>query len=207
MRSFEELRREFDRVDDELIAVLNRRFALSKEMRELKIREGRPSKDKQREEEIISRALAKSDPAERDTVFGIYEKIFGGSRGVVETVARGVAIVDGKVLLCKSIGEAPTYLPGGHIEFGETGREALVREVMEEAGVKAQAGEFLGVVENSFLQKGKRHCEINLVYAMTLEDATAVKSRESWIEFVWISVDELEAARLLPESIRPLVHA
>ena len=45
----------------------------------------------------------------------------------IETIARGVCIVDGKILLCRAKGGKSTYLPGGHIEFGETGREALVR--------------------------------------------------------------------------------
>ena len=51
-----------------------------------------------------------------------------------ETIARGVCIQNGKVLLCRAKGGATTYLPGGHIEFGETGRVALVREMKEETG-------------------------------------------------------------------------
>ena len=82
----------------------------------------------------------------------------------IETVARGVCIHKGKVLLCRSKGGTTSYLPGGHIEFGETGREALVREVKEELGVGSTTGKFLGVVENTFMQKGQKHAEINLVY-------------------------------------------
>ena len=70
----------------------------------------------------------------------------------IEVIARGVCVRDGKILLCRAKGGATTYLPGGHVEFGETGREALVREVKEELGVDAGTGEFLGVVENSFQQ-------------------------------------------------------
>ena len=70
----------------------------------------------------------------------------------IENIARGVCISDGHVLLCRPKGGAYSYLPGGHIEFGETGREALVREIREELGVEASAGRFLGVVENSFMQ-------------------------------------------------------
>ena len=55
----------------------------------------------------------------------------------IETIARGVCVVDGRLLLCKAKGGRTTYLPGGHIEFGETGREALVREMREETGVAA----------------------------------------------------------------------
>ena len=119
----------------------------------------------------------------------------------IETIARGVAIRGGRLLLCRAKGGDTTYLPGGHIEFGETGREALVREMKEETGVDAKAGAFLGVVENSFMQRGKPHAEINLVYALDVGDAE-ISSREDWIEFEWRELSDL--GDLLPEAFRAL---
>ena len=87
----------------------------------------------------------------------------------IEVIARGVCVVEGNILLCRAKGGTTTYLPGGHVEFGETGRQALVREIKEELGLESSTGAFLGVVENSFLQHGKPHAEINLVYQLTLE--------------------------------------
>lgn len=121
----------------------------------------------------------------------------------IETIARGVAIADGKILLCRAKGGSSTYLPGGHIEFGETGREALVREIREEMGVASTTGRFRGVVENSFLQHGKPHAEINLVYALELA-TTDVASAEDWIEFVWCPLADLDGANLLPAEFRVL---
>jgi 8-oxo-dGTP pyrophosphatase MutT (NUDIX family) len=123
----------------------------------------------------------------------------------IETIARGVAVRDGKILLCKAKGGSSTYLPGGHIELGETGREALVREIKEETGLDSTTGRFLGVVENSFVQKGKKHSEINLVYELEVEspDGT-VKAAEDWIEFEWRDLRDLDAANLLPEAFRVL---
>ena len=123
----------------------------------------------------------------------------------IETIARGVAIVDGKLLLCRARGGATSYLPGGHIEFGETGREALVREIREELGVEAKAGEFLGVVENSFMQHGKPHAEINLVYGLSFAaPLPEPKSAEDWISFEWRDLSDLDGAGLLPEAFRRL---
>ena len=121
----------------------------------------------------------------------------------IETIARGVCVKDGKVLLCRAKGGKSTYLPGGHIEFGETGRQALVREVKEELGVTSETGVFLGAVENSFQQHGKRHAEINLVYELKI-DAADIKSQEDWIEFEWCDLGQLDAANLLPEAFRSL---
>jgi len=116
----------------------------------------------------------------------------------IETIARGVAIADGEILLCRAKGGKSTYLPGGHIEFGETGREALVREIREEMGVAASTGNFLGVVENSFRQHGKPHAEINLVYELRFERVPEAVAKEDWIEFVWWPLDRLDEANLLP---------
>ena len=123
----------------------------------------------------------------------------------IETIARGVAVRDGKILLCKAKGGSSTYLPGGHIELGETGREALVREIKEETGLDSTTGRFLGVVENSFVQKGKKHSEINLVYELDVESPDgSVSAAEDWIEFEWRDLRDLDAANLLPEAFRVL---
>ena len=119
----------------------------------------------------------------------------------IETITRGVCVKDGKVLLCRAKGGASTYLPGGHIEFGETGRQALMREVKEELGVESSVGAFLGVVENSFVQHGKPHAEINLVYELQIASEDAA-SQEDWIEFEWRGLGDLEAANLLPAAFR-----
>lgn len=123
----------------------------------------------------------------------------------IETIARGVAVKDGKILLCRAKGGSSTYLPGGHIELGETGREALIREIKEETGLNSTTGRFLGVVENSFVQKGRKHSEINLVYELDVESPDgSVSAAEDWIEFEWRELTDLDAANLLPEAFRAL---
>ena len=204
MSELDELRNEVDAADDAILAALMRRFAITDRIRELKNREGVPRTDKEREREILARVAAAVPPAKRDTVCAIWERLFAGARGEIETIARGVCVKDGKVLLCRGKGAASTYLPGGHIEFGETGAEALVREMKEETGLDSTAGKFLGVVESSFLQHGEKHCEINLVYELSIENSD-VAAQEDWIGFEWCPISNLAAANLLPVDIRRLI--
>ena len=126
----------------------------------------------------------------------------------IETIARGVCIRNGKVLLCYPRDRSYSYLPGGHIEFGETGREALVREMKEETDLDATAGDLLGVVESSFVQKGEKHCEINLIYAMEVKvkgegEQRNVSSCEDWICFDWVDCDKIDSENLLPPEMKP----
>ena len=195
MSKLDELRNEVDAADDAILAALKRRFAITDRIRELKDREGVPRADKEREREILARIAAAVPPAKRDTVCAIWERLFAGARGEIETIARGVCVKDGKVLLCRG---------GGHIEFGETGAEALVREMKEETGLDSTAGKFLGVVESSFLQHGEKHCEINLVYELSIENSD-VAAQEDWIGFEWCPLSNLDAANLLPVDIRRLI--
>ncbi len=121
----------------------------------------------------------------------------------IEVIARGVCIQDGQILLCHAKKSTLTYLPGGHIEFGETGRIALAREMQEEMGVEARVGAFLGCCEHTFIQNGEPHCEINLIYEMTLPTVAPgiVDACESWIGFKWIDYTTLQDANLEPRAL------
>ena len=123
----------------------------------------------------------------------------------IETIARGICVKDGHVLVCRNRKVGNLYFPGGHIEFGETGAEALVREVREEMGVESSAREFLGCCEHRFDQHGKPHAEINLVYALeipSLAPDEAVPSQEDWIAFEWMPVGELAGSAVEPAVLR-----
>lgn len=127
----------------------------------------------------------------------------------IEVIARGVCIKGGKVLLCHSKGAPNTYLPGGHVEFGENARESLRREMKEEMGLSFTVGRFLGAVEHAYRRKGKLQHEINLVFAMTCRDlgvAGVPPSCEDYIEFVWVDRAKLPASNLEPFPLRRLIR-
>ncbi len=125
----------------------------------------------------------------------------------VEVITRGVCVVDGHVLLCHGKRADLTYLPGGHIEFRETARQALVREMREELGREATAGRFLGCCEHAFMQKGEPHAEINLVFEMQipgLAPGEPVVAAESWIFFRWQPLGKLAEVTLEPAPLQTL---
>lgn len=119
----------------------------------------------------------------------------------LEVLARGVCIKEGKILVCQTKGDKNTYLPGGHVEFEETVKEALRREIDEELGVDSTVGRFLGAVEHTFDQKGEVHCEINLLFELSceaLDISRSPESQEEYIEFHWVVIEDLATFKLEP---------
>jgi len=133
-----------------------------------------------------------------------------GEKHRIEVIARGVCVMDGQILLCHGKASGLTYLPGGHVEFGETARQALVREMREESGRQSEAGRFLGCCEHTFTQNGKPCAEINLVFELTVEGVSPqeqVAAAEDWIGFRWHPLDSLVTAHFEPAALGPqLIH-
>jgi 8-oxo-dGTP pyrophosphatase MutT (NUDIX family) len=122
----------------------------------------------------------------------------------IEVITRGVCVMDGQLLLCFGRKSGIAYLPGGHIDFGETGRQALVREIQEELGRASQAGRFLGCCEHSFVQNDEEKSELNLVFELTVDGISPDKplaASEEWIGFKWHPLDQLATARFEPARL------
>lgn len=70
------------------------------------------------------------------------------------TVGALIVNNEGKILLAKSHKWFDKYtLPGGHIEVGETMREAVAREVKEEVGLDIEVAELLLMQEAIFAKE------------------------------------------------------
>ena len=121
----------------------------------------------------------------------------------IEFIARGLARLGDRVLLCRNRKHGYVYLPGGHVEFGEGAQRALEREFEEETGLDVKAGGLLFVSEGRFEQKGKPRHELNLVFHVEHPHwPDPAPSLEDDIDFVWAGPSELRELDLRPASIR-----
>ncbi len=119
-------------------------------------------------------------------------------------IVRGVLIHEERILLVRQKGGTYTFLPGGHIEFGEPARIALAREIKEELGLPVLVNELLGVVENSWGTCDDLNHELNLIFTIDCGDLISTntpESKEMHLEFLWHRLDDLESANLKPQSL------
>lgn len=100
--------------------------------------------------------------------------------------------------ICRNKSNGKIWFPGGAVEKGESLKEALLREIEEEAGLKdVQVGQFLGYCENYFYyEPGDEAMQAYLFFfACTTENSrlntnSEIDDREV-TDFTWVSKDEI----------------
>ena len=116
-----------------------------------------------------------------------------------------------------SIKDETYYRPlGGGIEFGESGEEAIRREIMEELHSEIEELQHLGFLENIFVHNGKMGHEIVMVYDGVLKESRLYEQAEMEVEeangerihVVWKRLDEFGAGRsiLYPDGLLELLN-
>ncbi len=114
----------------------------------------------------------------------------------------GDSLENRKLLVTKDKGKY--YTIGGAIQVNESTEDAVVREVREELGVKAQAGQLAFVVENRFEQDGVSYHNIEFHYLVNLlEDAPlTMQEDEKRQPCEWIDLDQLQNIQLVPAFLK-----
>ncbi len=111
----------------------------------------------------------------------------------IEVVVAGIIFnSENKILLCKSSKWNNKYvIPGGHVEFGETLEEALIREVLEETQLRIFDVELVGAKNAVFSKENgeKRHLVL-FDFTCKTKDSNVVLNEEAE-EYNWLCVNEI----------------
>jgi 8-oxo-dGTP diphosphatase len=93
------------------------------------------------------------------------------------------------------------WLPGGGLRFGESPRECLVHEFMEETGLGAQVGRVLDIVSDVaplVLEPVRLH-SVRLIYDVKVEDGSSQAEAEGSTDAVrWVDDQDRETLPLIP---------
>lgn len=145
------------------------------------------------------------------------EILFREDGAVFSYRVAGLLVRDGKVLLQRDLDGSGYAVPGGHVDFGETNAETLVREFREEMGVAITVGDLKWVGE-VFFPWGERRChQIGLYYAIHLSDDTQLPVGDIFtsseltngvvrhLEFRWFPLETLSAFEVYPTAMPTLM--
>lgn len=129
----------------------------------------------------------------------------------------GLLIKNNKVLLQRPISDTGYAIPGGHVSFGETNEETLIREFREEIGVDIKV-ENLKWVGEIFFPWGDKPChQINLFYKVTLTEDTQIPLHGEFygiekiencsfkLEFSWVDLKDILNVELYPTNAKELL--
>ncbi|MEO0509853.1 MAG: NUDIX domain-containing protein [Verrucomicrobiota bacterium] len=136
----------------------------------------------------------------------------------IRTAARALVIFKGKLLTIKMQDSSGIFyiLPGGGQRHGETLREGLMRECLEEIGTNVEIGELLYVREyigknHEFKNAHHTFHQVENVFRCTLPNPDDIgpgsEEDKKQIGVEWIPLEELKDKRFLPEVIKPFFRA
>lgn len=122
----------------------------------------------------------------------------------------GVIIHENKLLAQKAVKQKNYYLPGGRIHFGESSKDALIRELNEELHIDVVNYSPLWLNECFFIENGTHFHEVGIYYLVDIENAgfcsfdpkfeTYENGRTNHYE--WLDIDRLNDINLQPEFIK-----
>jgi len=135
----------------------------------------------------------------------------------IRTAARALIILDQKVLAIKMRDRTGVFyiLPGGGQRHGETLREGLKRECLEEIGTDVEVGKLLYVREyigknHEFYRSHQAFHQVENVFRCSLPDPDGIgpgtEHDKKQIGVEWIPLADLPNRRFLPEVIKPFFN-
>lgn len=113
----------------------------------------------------------------------------------------------GKILLANYVEKGYWFLPGGHIELGESGASALVRECKEEMSIDVSNPKLLTTFEHAYEDKGEIQHEITLIYKYEAQAQETIESQIPHLAFEWITEDRFDEIKFLPKALKDVVRA
>lgn len=129
---------------------------------------------------------------------------FQKPKSSIHLIVRGLLLQGNNVILCSVKDGKWFFLPGGHIEDGESVKMALMRELREEIGQNNyNITSFVGACENIFpLKQGVFQHEMNIIFAVDVPEDIELKTKEDHIEFISVGKDDLKNYKILPTILK-----
>jgi ADP-ribose pyrophosphatase YjhB (NUDIX family) len=140
--------------------------------------------------------------------------LFNTNEFVFSYRVAGILIRDEKILLQKPKNDDGYSIPGGHVSFGETTSETLIREFREEMNADIKIEKLVMVGENFFPWGNKPCHQISMYYTIalchehqlpldgTFQAQDDFGNTRTDLDFSWIPLSKINHIKVYPTTIK-----
>ena len=132
-----------------------------------------------------------------------------------ETRSGGIIVFGNTILLLRKY-NGDWVLPKGRVEEGESMRQAAIREVHEEAGVKAKVEEYIGKINYTYKNSRNREKMVQKTghwYLMSVKNMnTFPEKEEGFVEDKFVQIERVkdhlkydDEKRVIRDAIRVII--
>ena len=142
----------------------------------------------------------------------INDWIFSDEQKICHFRVAGILIRNNKLFVQKD-NDNVFAIPGGHVSFGETSENALIREFKEEIGVDILINRLVWVEENFWEWGKKKAHNISFYYLVSLKNDKDISDTfskpikdNSDILLSWLDFNEMKNATVYPEFVKEKIE-
>ena len=140
--------------------------------------------------------------------------IFSSDEYICDLRTVAVLVQDGKILVQRERDGEEYALPGGHVKIGETLEAGLIRETMEEMGVKIECKRMLWSEECFWEWNGKLAHNIAFYYLIELREELDIPNNGEFVSHKdncnvmigWMPIENLQEITIYPEFLKEEIY-
>lgn len=124
----------------------------------------------------------------------------------IELIVRLIIKKENNILLCINKKNNYRFLPGGHVEFGDSIEKTIYKEMEEELGWKPEVISnlsFQSYFEQIYIHQGDstKHHELNMIFKAEINSSATIQAKEDHIDFEWVEIEKIDSINIKPKDI------
>ena len=140
--------------------------------------------------------------------------LFATDESICDLRAVAVVVRDQSILVQRDRNGSEYALPGGHVKIGETLEDGLIREIMEELGVRVKCDRLLWSEECFWTWHGRQAHTIAFYYRVDLCDDPDIPANGAFVpqkdhgEVVlgWMPIADIPNVTIYPAFLKDEIH-
>ena len=140
--------------------------------------------------------------------------LFATDKYICDLRTVAVLVKDNKILVQRGRDGNEYALPGGHVKIGETLEDGLIRETMEEMGVRIKCNRLLWSEECFWEWNGKQVHNIAFYYLIELceelqisDDGEFVSHKDNCnVVIGWMPIEKIQEITIYPEFLKEEIY-